>query len=340
MHDPISKVVPGQPVNLSATCWNRFVDAANAELRLRGAPSFSPYANGIGPATILVQNATNGALPIFSVLSLRGQAPLIAPSGNLQEFQNDVMLAGITPTGAGQPLAILLEPLGPGVIGEAVVSGAVQVQINVTSAGHSYATSINGDSAKLVSQADAAAANVVPILWKESGTGVKWAVVMLPVLLGRSAGFSGAHLNDKNNGASSPQSAGPGGSFAVSFPGVDLPVIWDTDGYYNSASPTLLTAPVGGYYEAGFLLLLDFAGMVSGDFVRVSIGPVGASPWFVSQDFFYPTGVTPARVSGEGSGYLNAGSSIELIVENHGGGLVVSTLTSSDSPVFWINAIH
>ncbi|MGD9632648.1 MAG: hypothetical protein AB7I57_18300 [Pirellulales bacterium] len=59
-------------------------------------------------------------------------------------------------------------------VGEAIIPQAYWVKVNVTNATHTFAKVITGGT---IFDSDAAA--TYPILWKQSGTGEKWAVVLL-----------------------------------------------------------------------------------------------------------------------------------------------------------------
>jgi len=56
-----------------------------------------------------------------------------------------------------------------------MAGGVVQVQIDVTDANHGYADVKASDNTKLASGASGSAV----ILWKESGTGTKWAIIRI-----------------------------------------------------------------------------------------------------------------------------------------------------------------
>jgi len=92
-------------------------------------------------------------------------------------FKQRIVLTGATPaTGSHEgKFAVLAEPIANGEIGPAILDGTIICQINITDATHQYADIANGDAAKLAS----AKSGSVQIIWIESGTGIKWAVVRI-----------------------------------------------------------------------------------------------------------------------------------------------------------------
>lgn len=244
MADPMRKFVPGERRPLSATMLNRFIDAAQFERESRGKGDGAPFGGIDDPAAVLVRNQSGAAVGRFGVLT--PSASTIDPAANLGAFQDALCIDAATPTAAGQPIIVLLEPLAAGAIGTGVVAGAVQCQVNVSNAGHTYATTINGDAAKLASVADSSA-GACPILWKQSGTGVKWAVVLLPSVVG-SAGGGSSGLG----GASVKRTAG----FVSVNDSTWTLLEWtsadfDTASYFSGATPGLLTVPATGTYQFG-----------------------------------------------------------------------------------------
>jgi hypothetical protein len=68
---------------------------------------------------------------------------------------------------------ICAEPIANGSIGAAWAGGVCQVQIEVSDADHAYADVSDGQLTRLAS----AESGPCTILWKQSGTGTKWAVI-------------------------------------------------------------------------------------------------------------------------------------------------------------------
>ena len=175
--DPLKQYQQGEVWTPTASWLNAVNEAANL---VRARPVFRQAGDtSTSLSQVLVKNVTADVVDRYGILSLSGQAVLITPDDGLDAFQEQVAIEGDAPGGAGEIFVVLLEPLGEDEIGHAAIAGAVQVQIDVTDAGHAFAQTDAADTDKLVSAASAAA-GTVPILWKESGTGTKWAVVLLP----------------------------------------------------------------------------------------------------------------------------------------------------------------
>lgn len=166
------KVTPGDPFRMPANLYNRLVDVALKADNFNQivVPSTRIRQTGI----IKVRNDSGANRERFEVLGLT--SPLITPTDNLDQFQQEIALAGEAPSSTPGRYAILIEPILSGQIGRAVVQGVTQCKINVSDTSHKFAESASGDTAKLVSAATGSAR----ILWAESGTGEKWAVVRMP----------------------------------------------------------------------------------------------------------------------------------------------------------------
>ena len=73
-----------------------------------------------------------------------------------------------------EPFAILMEPAANGQVVDAVIPGAYWAKLNITDANHTHAVRPDEDGIVLVSSTYGQR-----IIWKESGTGEKWAIVRL-----------------------------------------------------------------------------------------------------------------------------------------------------------------
>jgi hypothetical protein len=172
--DTLKKVRPGDPLNYPAATHNAFIDAANWVRSKQLNQSSGPSVTEADPCVVLVKNGTGDDLGRFAVLTLGD--PLILHSDSADGFAERVTFAGDTPD-ADTPgkFCITIEPIADGDCGRAVVMGAIQVQIDVTDADHKFADVSDGDTDKLKSGGSGAA----QIIWKETGTGTKWAIVRL-----------------------------------------------------------------------------------------------------------------------------------------------------------------
>jgi hypothetical protein len=184
MGDPLKKVQPGQRLHIPAEAYNAFVDAALREKSRRHDSDQQSIASQLQPGLITVRNQTGLQQNRFSILQLT--TPIVDPVNNLQQFKNAVTFYGIVPA---EPLekktvAILIEPLDINAIGRAAIITPTPVQIDVVDAEDQFAEPVDATTANLQS----GSTGRFRIIWKESGTGLKWAVVML------SGGPGGATL--------------------------------------------------------------------------------------------------------------------------------------------------
>jgi len=175
----MSKARPGTKAkHLTRRTINTFVDTGEAFKRtlhsaLVEEKRFDPQAD-----IILVENGSGADRDRFDILGI--EQPIISPTDNLDEFHRQVAIKGITPNSAYHfgNFVILLEPLAAGSIGRGCVSGVCPVRLNVTDAAeddYEFADVKDDDATQLQS----AKVGSGRILYRESGTGTKWAVVRL-----------------------------------------------------------------------------------------------------------------------------------------------------------------
>ena len=175
MGDALKKVQAGQPLSIPARAYNAFVDAAQDYLDRREDQGTGSGRDVRHSGIVLVKNSSGAARERFDVLGVSGI--LYSPSENLLGFKNQPVLTGVVPTVADHAarFVISLVPLAEGAVGPALASGVAPVRVDVADEGHRYADVNDGAAGSLKSGARGAAL----ILWKESGTGEKWAVVRL-----------------------------------------------------------------------------------------------------------------------------------------------------------------
>ncbi len=172
--DKFAKQQAGQPLEIPAATWNAMLDAARAHVDQQHDQSVQDNAWFRSGDLIKVRNQSGQDLDRFAVLGL--QSPIIQPADKLREFKNQVAINGVLPAGESfGRFCILLDPLKNDKIGRAWVSGVCPVQIEVEQDWHRYADISPGSASELKSKPDGGA----EILWREPGTGVKWAVVRL-----------------------------------------------------------------------------------------------------------------------------------------------------------------
>lgn len=175
MGDALKKVQAGQPLAIPARAYNTFVAAAQDFLDRREDQGAGSSRDVRHSGIVLVKNSSAAARERFDVLGVSGI--LYSPSDNLLGFKNQPVLTGAVPTVASHTARFVIcqAPLAIGAIGPALASGVSPVQVDVVEEGHRYADVKDGAAGSLKSGASGAAL----ILWKESGTGEKWAVVRL-----------------------------------------------------------------------------------------------------------------------------------------------------------------
>ena len=176
MGDSFKKVQSGQALRIPAEAFNAFVDAARdyrgrqQTRETEGQPKLRQ--SGI----IRVKNGSGADRNWFEILGI--DRSVFTPSDNLETFQNEVVLVGVTPDGedhAGR-FCVLLEPLAANAIGLAVISGVCPDRVHINEASDSFAEVQDND----VTQLKTGGSGSATILWKESGTSEnKWAVVRL-----------------------------------------------------------------------------------------------------------------------------------------------------------------
>lgn len=173
----MNKVQTGDPIQIKASTWNSFIDAAEYVKNLQSDQRGGPLRNGNSSGVVLLKNGEGTLFPQFSALVLTDM--LIKPSVNEKEF------TGKTPAFLGRrmvenfaeyPYAILLEPIAPGKIGKALLLGVIPVKITILDADHKFAEPIPGSAAGAMQSADS---GVARILWKAGNSGNQWCMLQL-----------------------------------------------------------------------------------------------------------------------------------------------------------------
>lgn len=177
MPEDFSHVRPGQPVGINAATWNVMLDSAAAFKREGGrADGVNPFSRS--PAKVRVRNDSGATRNILDVLIVEN-TPAITPTDNAEGFKVEPILVG---TAVGSDLTkafvVLAQPLVSGAVGWAHCAGMFAARINVNDASHTYADLKTSDSTQLDSKASGGQARII---YKESGTGTKLAVVQYPV---------------------------------------------------------------------------------------------------------------------------------------------------------------
>lgn len=177
MSDPLEKVKPGDPPDrlLDATTFNSFIDAAKwVRDRFRGQVGAGDSESVVGYPSVYVHVRVAGAFPPMSVLAPTAAA--IDPVEEPAAVQDHPVFDAAAPAAATDTVLVTLAATTEdGDVVKAVAMGVAVCDVNVTDTGHKFAVPITSDSTKLAS----AASGSVQIVWKESGTGTKRAVVFL-----------------------------------------------------------------------------------------------------------------------------------------------------------------
>lgn len=161
-------------------------------MRSRGG-AFSDILSALrrSQTIVKVQNKSGVALDQFNVVELRD--PIISPTDNLTDFKLSPCFEARKPKAPGrkESLAILLEPLATNAIGNAVASGVVITKIDVSSGQGAldYADAETNVYATLKLKTS----GPISVLWREPGTGEKWAIVSLTG--GKGDGFFPAYVS-------------------------------------------------------------------------------------------------------------------------------------------------
>jgi len=182
----LRKVLAGEPFVAPAATWNAFIDAAqDFKDRTADIGRTSTLAGGRSSGIITVKNESGSARRQFDILGLgepiflpaSGSSGGGSPGGADQSFRNMVAFRGLVPSEDEHTgkFVVLIEPLAAGAVGKGCVSGVCQVRVNVTDVDHEFAEVADGQ-ADVLESGDTGSAK---ILWKEDGTGQKWAVVHL-----------------------------------------------------------------------------------------------------------------------------------------------------------------
>jgi hypothetical protein len=166
----------GDPLVISASDWN---DLRETHRRLISGELAGPFAvkQQLDPSTLRVKNTTGADLPRFGIVALSDV--VFTPTDNLTQFLDrcSVFQAVAPATSKQAELAILIEPLKAGAIGRAQVAGITPLKINVVDEANRWAIPTT-DTTRLTARPFGTSL----ILWKEAGTGEKWAIVRLGMI--------------------------------------------------------------------------------------------------------------------------------------------------------------
>lgn len=151
---------------------NEMIDAINDMVRRMG--ELPPFAFPEAASWCRVQNDTGFPLSAFDIVGI-GDAvsPYITDTdAHLALFKRNILISGQIPAYATHrgKYAVVLDPVASGQTVDAVIVGVVPVQVDISDASHGYAEIKEAVTTELQSDLYGSAR----ILYKPSGTGVKW----------------------------------------------------------------------------------------------------------------------------------------------------------------------
>jgi len=180
----LKKVASGQPFQPRAEEWNAFVDAAldhRQRQKSFGACSL-PGMNRQG--IVLVRNKSGADQTQFSVLWIDNLAVRPDDAASEQRFRTQAPVFDVKQYAAVAVAnrhecryVVLQEPLKDGKVGLGMLYGVTPVKLDVANDAHDYAE----PNPTLAARPRSAWSGTCRILWKQAGTGQKWAVVHFPV---------------------------------------------------------------------------------------------------------------------------------------------------------------
>lgn len=170
--DAFKKVLAGQPFAMPADFYNALVDATKRDKSARETSATG--ATAVRSTTIVrVKNNSGEDRARFEIMGI--DEPIIGPAANLQQFQSEVALTGVTPVLPDHlgKFVILLEPTPAGRTGRAFVSGVCPVKLNSGNPDDSFAEIIDEECGAL----QPCPLGSAQILWRDTDS--NWAVVRL-----------------------------------------------------------------------------------------------------------------------------------------------------------------
>lgn len=156
---------------IPAKDWNALASAHNGGMIGDVNQDKSSQRN---PVVVRVKNETGASLPRFAVVGLGDS--LISITTNAGEWRDGIVIkAEIPELGThNNKFAVLTQSLKDNEIGDAIVMGVTQVKLNINSSTDTHAAISDGETDYLETGTTG-----VEIIWKETGTGEKWGIVLL-----------------------------------------------------------------------------------------------------------------------------------------------------------------
>lgn len=178
---PLRRLKPGDRPKASE--WNAIVDALS-RVEVSSDRASGPPRLPFDADVVLVSNGTGGDFEQFAPFGLTVSAtPTFNPTtaAAIPSYQMHRAMQMQVPSYAGFAtqthgrLGITLDPIRSGKIGRAILSGVAPCKIDIVASGHQYADLKHSDKTQLQSRSQ----GPCQILWRESGTGTRWAIVRI-----------------------------------------------------------------------------------------------------------------------------------------------------------------
>ena len=172
-------VNPGDPLNIPASTFNAMLDAARAHAE-QGNGAIGQGAGRLLPAgQVWVKNTTGADVDRFHVMGIGD--PIFTPDDSADEFKRQVAIEGVAVTDEHvERFVIAVEPISDGAVGRGLITGVTVALVDKSSDGDTHAGAADSQT-KLAGGYEGSAV----ILWSESGTGEKLALVSFGQGLGR-----------------------------------------------------------------------------------------------------------------------------------------------------------
>jgi len=171
----MAKVQPGDALSIDADDWNTLLDIIAAFRSNTLSRRHQPQKRIVRPGVVVTfKNNTGSDLARFHAVGIG--APLFTHSDNAATFLNQLAFNGESQSNVylGQ-FAVAQEAIPDGDTGGAMLQGITPAEITVGDADHTHVDVDGAGGSKLVSAFSGAG----EILWKESGTGTKWALLRI-----------------------------------------------------------------------------------------------------------------------------------------------------------------
>ena len=179
MAGSMKKVLPGDPLEISADTFNTLIDVAQAHKSNHRSTSRQRQIFQTPPNIALVLNDSGADRNRFDVLGITG--PILTPAENIDSFQNRVSLNGGAPGASDSGrFVILAEPIADGAIGRAYVDGVCPVRVEMDDESHGFADVSDGVTDTLLS----ASSGTAQLLWVQpvedrDDPSVAWAIIRI-----------------------------------------------------------------------------------------------------------------------------------------------------------------